>query len=234
MINETRVWYYWYELMRHYDRESAISNNYVSYIDFLSSSSLTLKYDKYNGTYGSWEGTLFSINKGDIVDLIDGQVIQKFIDNTYTIRQMLIIALGELWDKPAYMSDKEYDLYNTAELSDIDDKNLEHFIGSVTAFILRTMDYYVPLINLYEKNKDKLMNTLQTGHVTYQDDTPVNPFNIPLTKTETNKHISYQTKSVSETELSTMTRLDEIQRTLKQLYGDWAKEFVVEFGGIYE
>lgn len=109
------------------------------------------------------------------------------------------------------------------EMNDFTEEDAEKiydFAQSMLSIYEDTKQYYETLIPLYESEKSKLMNDIQSQ--TRFNDTPQNAQVLDGYAAD-----NYSTNvTTTKTELTTkMNRLNEVQTMLRNLYGDWAFEF---------
>ena len=94
-------------------------------------------------------------------------------------------------------------------------------VGQILAFWQSSMDKYVMLIQNLEANKNKLLDDVKSSSTSRFNDTPQNSGDF-----SDDAHTSTVTKTENSSNVGTMmTRLNEIEDNIKQLYIDWSNEF---------
>lgn len=116
------------------------------------------------------------------------------------------------------------------------------------SLFIDTKDYYIPLISMYNSELNNLLNPITTtvannstttasgNNETRFNDTPQNTlangeyaddnFATNVTSAESGSSVQVYSGSTTQNDgMSKMARIDEIQRMLRNLYGDWAFEF---------
>lgn len=116
-------------------------------------------------------------------------------------------------------------------LADCPDE-IKSFVARVGSWISGTYPKYKKLIDLYAAEKDKLLDKLgvTTSGKTRYNDMPQSP--IVAGDLEGDDHLTTLTKDDNESQTDPTTpimRLAEIEANFKNLYNDWADEFVKTF-----
>ena len=94
-------------------------------------------------------------------------------------------------------------------------------VGQIFAWWKSSMDKYVILIQNLEANKTKLLDDVKSSSTSRFNDTPQNSGDF-----SDDAHTSTVTKTENSSNVGTMmTRLNEIEDNIKQLYIDWSNEF---------
>ena len=94
-------------------------------------------------------------------------------------------------------------------------------VGQIFAWWKSSMDKYVMLIQNLENNKTKLLDDVKSASISRFNDTPQNSGDF-----SDDQHTSTVTKTENSSNVGTMmTRLNEIEDNIKQLYIDWSNEF---------
>lgn len=101
------------------------------------------------------------------------------------------------------------------------DKFCTEKIGNIFAWWKSSMDKYVMLIQNLEANKSKLLDDVKSSSLARFNDTPQNSGDF-----SDDPHTSTVTKTENSSNVGTMmSRLNEIEDRIKQLYLDWSDEF---------
>ena len=94
-------------------------------------------------------------------------------------------------------------------------------VGQIFAWWKSSMDKYVILIQNLEANKTKLLDDVKSSSISRFNDTPQNSGDF-----SDDNHTSTVTKTENSSNVGTMmSRLNEIEDNIKQLYMDWSDEF---------
>ena len=94
-------------------------------------------------------------------------------------------------------------------------------VGQIFAWWKSSMDKYVILIQNLEANKTKLLDDVKSASISRFNDTPQNSGDF-----SDDNHTSTVTKTENSSNVGTMmSRLNEIEDNIKQLYMDWSDEF---------
>ena len=109
--------------------------------------------------------------------------------------------------------------------SDADEDFVKKFartkVGQIFAWWKSSMDKYVILIQNLEANKTKLLDDVKSSSISRFNDTPQNSGDF-----SDDNHTSTVTKTENSSNVGTMmSRLNEIEDNIKQLYMDWSDEF---------
>lgn len=109
--------------------------------------------------------------------------------------------------------------------SDEDEDFVEKFcrtkVGQIFAWWQASSDKYKLLIQNLENNKAKLLDDVKSASISRFNDTPQNSGDF-----SDDAHTSTVTKTENSSNVGTMmSRLNEIEDNIKQLYMDWSNEF---------
>lgn len=109
--------------------------------------------------------------------------------------------------------------------SDEDEDLLKKFartkVGQIFAWLKASADKYVMLIRNLNNNKAKLLDDVKSVSTSRFNDTPQNSGDF-----SDDNHTSTVTKTENSSNVGTMmSRLNEIEDNIKQLYIDWSNEF---------
>ena len=123
------------------------------------------------------------------------------------------------------------------DLSVVIDEVFNLFFVKIISILIKTYKRYLTLINLYESNKDNLLNQLKRvqDDSTIRNDTPV--LNYESQDLSSNQYASDIVKHQhsSQYDVDTiMGRIDEINRKYRNLISDWVDEFKGIFWEVYE
>ena len=107
------------------------------------------------------------------------------------------------------------------EIEDFVEKFCSTKAGQIMAWWQSSSEKYSLLIQNLENNKAKLLDDVKSSSVARFNDTPQNSGDF-----SDDNHTSTVTKTENSSNVSTMmTRLNEIEDNIKQLYIDWSNEF---------
>ena len=107
------------------------------------------------------------------------------------------------------------------ESEDFVEKFARTKVGQIFAFWISSTEKYSLLIQNLEANKAKLLDDVKSSSVARFNDTPQNSGDF-----SDDNHTSTVTKTENSSNVGTMmSRLNEIEDNIKQLYLDWSNEF---------
>ena len=128
------------------------------------------------------------------------------------------------WQK--YIWPKFYDKHvcytdDTSIADDDSEKVFANFIGAIIAWMSSSDEKYSLLIKNLEDNKTKLLGTIKSSSEQRFNDTPQNGGDWSA-----DNHTTNYKKNTSETDGGTLlSRLNEVEDNIKELYDDWSDEF---------
>lgn len=137
--------------------------------------------------------------------------------------------LTEVWTK--YIYPKFYnqaicyysDLYNyeQEEAKYSASKVFADYLGTIISWMFSSTEKFSLTIANLEANKDKLLQQIKTSSISRFNDTPQNQGAF-----EDDAHNTTVTKNEGSTDGGTLlSRLNEIEDSMKRLYNDWSNEF---------
>ena len=107
------------------------------------------------------------------------------------------------------------------ESEDFVEKFCETKAGQIMSWWISSTEKYVLLIQNLENNKTKLLDDVKSSSIARFNDTPQNSGDF-----SDDNHTSTVTKTENSSNVGTMmSRLNEIEDNIKQLYMDWSNEF---------